>query len=115
MVICYTYIPQKGSTTFSDEPVDTHMNYLHIFYINMLDDENKLLLNALDKTSYRKIAKECTTGKTLEMIYQGLIIKRSRKLSLYLLERIIDPKTKSIRWKYGSIEFFSLIKFLLGC
>jgi|TARA_B100001939_G_scaffold276066_1_gene244258 hypothetical protein len=50
-------LTKKGSTTFSDEPVDTLMNYLHIFYINMLDDENKLLLNALDKTSYRKIAK----------------------------------------------------------
>jgi len=50
-------LTEKGSTTFSDENLDTLMNYLHIFYINMLDDENKLLLNALDKTSYRKIAK----------------------------------------------------------
>jgi len=47
----------KGETEFKDEVVETLINFLHIFYVNMVDDENKLLLNALDKTTYRKIAK----------------------------------------------------------
>lgn len=47
----------KGETEFKDEVVETLINFLHIFYVNMVDDENKLLLNALDTTTYRKIAK----------------------------------------------------------
>jgi len=47
----------KGETEFKDEVVETLINFLHIFYINMVDDENKLLLNAIDTTTYRKIAK----------------------------------------------------------
>ena len=47
----------KGETEFKDEVVETLVNFLHIFYINMVDDENKLLLNAIDTTTYRKIAK----------------------------------------------------------
>jgi len=47
----------KGETEFKDEVVETLINFLHIFYVNMVDDENKLLLNAIDTTTYRKIAK----------------------------------------------------------
>jgi len=47
----------KGETEFKDEVVETLINFLHIFYINMVDDENKLLMNAIDTTTYRKIAK----------------------------------------------------------
>ena len=47
----------RGETEFKDETVETLINFLHIFYVNMVDDENKLLLNALDKNTYRKIAK----------------------------------------------------------
>jgi hypothetical protein len=47
----------KGETEFKDETVETLINFLHIFYVNMVNDENKLLLNALDKNTYRKVAK----------------------------------------------------------
>ena len=47
----------KGETEFKDEVAETLINFLHIFYVNMVDDENKLLLNALDKHTYRKAAK----------------------------------------------------------
>ena len=47
----------KGETEFKDEVVETLINFLHIFYVNMVDDENKLLMNAIDTTTYRKIAK----------------------------------------------------------
>lgn len=47
----------RGETEFKDETVETLINFLHIFYVNMVNDENKLLLNALDKNTYRKIAK----------------------------------------------------------
>jgi hypothetical protein len=47
----------RGETEFKDETVETLINFLHIFYVNMVNDENKLLLNALDKTTYRKVAK----------------------------------------------------------
>jgi len=47
----------KGETEFKDEVVETLINFLHIFYINMVDDENKLLMNAIDTTTYRKVAK----------------------------------------------------------
>lgn len=47
----------KGETEFKDEVVETLINFLHIFYINMVDDENKLLMNAIDTSTYRKIAK----------------------------------------------------------
>ena len=46
------------------------------------------------------------------MIYQGIDYKKKQKVKFVIPtdERIIDPKTKSIRWKYGSIEFFSTDK-----
>ena len=47
----------RGETEFKDETVETLINFLHIFYVNMVNDENKLLMNALDKTTYRKVAK----------------------------------------------------------
>ena len=47
----------KGETEFKDEVVETLINFLHIFYVNMIDDENKLLQSALDKHNYRKVAK----------------------------------------------------------
>ena len=47
----------RGETEFKDETVETLINFLHIFYVNMVNDENKLLLNALDTNTYRKIAK----------------------------------------------------------
>jgi len=50
-------ITHKGAATFLDEGVETLINFLHVFYVNMQDDENRLLQQALDKTSYRKIAK----------------------------------------------------------
>jgi len=48
----------KGETEFKDEIVETLLNFLHIFYINMKDDEDKLLQSALDKNNYRKVAKK---------------------------------------------------------
>ena len=47
-----------GSATILDETVETLMNFLHIFYINLVDDENKLLNLAINKTEYRKAAKK---------------------------------------------------------
>ena len=46
-----------GTATILDETVETLMNFLHIFYVNLVDDENKLLNSALDKHTYRKAAK----------------------------------------------------------
>jgi len=46
-----------GSATILDETVETLINFLHIFYINLVDDENKLLNSAIDKHTYRKAAK----------------------------------------------------------
>ena len=46
-----------GSATILDETVETLVNFLHIFYINLVDDENKLLNSAIDKHTYRKTAK----------------------------------------------------------
>ena len=47
-----------GKTEFIDETVETLINFLHIFYINLKDDEDKLLQSALDKNNYRKVAKK---------------------------------------------------------
>ena len=33
----------RGETEFKDETVETLINFLHIFYVNMVNDENKLL------------------------------------------------------------------------
>tara|TARA_R100001509_G_scaffold5810_1_gene3492 strand:+ start:3558 stop:3773 length:216 start_codon:yes stop_codon:yes gene_type:complete len=46
------------------------------------------------------------------MKYQGIEYKKHQKVKFVIPtdERIIDPKTKSIRWKYGTIEFFSTDK-----
>ena len=46
-----------GTATILDETVETLMNFLHIFYVNLVDDENKLLNSALDKHTSRKAAK----------------------------------------------------------
>ena len=46
-----------GNATILDETVETLVNFLHIFYINLVDDENKLLNSAIDKHTYRKAAK----------------------------------------------------------
>lgn len=50
-------LTNRGSTTFHDEDVETLVNFLHLFYVNMQHDEDKLLQDALDRTTYRKIAK----------------------------------------------------------
>ena len=49
---------ELGSATILDETVETLMNFLHIFYVNLVDDENKLLNSALNKTEYRRAAKK---------------------------------------------------------
>jgi len=46
-----------GKTVFIDETVETLINFLHIFYINMKSDEDTILKNALDPNTYRKAAK----------------------------------------------------------
>ena len=46
-----------GTATILDETLETLMNFLHIFYVNLVDDENKLLNLALNKHTYRKAAK----------------------------------------------------------
>jgi hypothetical protein len=46
-----------GTATILDETVETLINFLHIFYVNLVDDENKLLNSALDKSKYRRAAK----------------------------------------------------------
>ena len=48
---------ELGTATILDETVETLVNFLHIFYVNLVDDENKLLNSALDKHTYRKAAK----------------------------------------------------------
>jgi hypothetical protein len=49
---------ELGSATVIDETVETIINFLHIFYTNLKDDENKLLREALDPHNYRKAAKK---------------------------------------------------------
>ena len=49
---------EKGEVEFKDESAATVVDYLNIFYINMVSDENRLLMSALDTTTYRKIAKK---------------------------------------------------------
>ena len=46
------------------------------------------------------------------MNYQGIEYKKHQKVKFVIPTdiRIIDPQTNSIRWKYGSIEFFSTNK-----
>jgi len=48
----------KGTASLNDQPVDTLINFLHIFYKNMLHDENMILKEALDSHNYRKVAKK---------------------------------------------------------
>tara|TARA_R100001163_G_scaffold64198_1_gene57866 strand:+ start:5058 stop:5486 length:429 start_codon:yes stop_codon:yes gene_type:complete len=48
---------ELGSATILDETVETLVNFLNIFYVNLVDDENKLLNSALNKNTYRKTAK----------------------------------------------------------
>ena len=48
---------EKGEVEFRDETADTVVDYLNIFYVNMVIDENRLLMSALDTSTYRKIAK----------------------------------------------------------
>ena len=51
-------ITELGSATVIDESVETIYNFLHIFYSNLKDDEDKLLKEALDPNNYRKAAKK---------------------------------------------------------
>ena len=48
----------KGTASLNDQPVDTLINFLHIFYTNMQHDEDLLLKSALNQTTYRKAAKK---------------------------------------------------------
>jgi hypothetical protein len=48
----------KGTASLNDQPVDTLINFLHIFYTNMQHDEDKLLQSAIDKHTYRSYAKK---------------------------------------------------------
>ena len=48
----------KGTASLNDQPVDTLINFLHIFYTNMQHDENMILKSALDSHNYRKVAKK---------------------------------------------------------
>jgi hypothetical protein len=48
----------KGTASLNDQPVDTLINFLHIFYTNMQHDENMILKEALDSHNYRKVAKK---------------------------------------------------------
>lgn len=49
---------ELGIVNVKEESAQTLKNFLHVFYINMLDDENTLLQNAIDQHSYRKVAKK---------------------------------------------------------
>ena len=48
----------KGTASLNDQPVDTLINFLHIFYTNMQHDEDMILKEALDSHNYRKVAKK---------------------------------------------------------
>ena len=48
----------KGTASLNDQPVDTLINFLHIFYTNMQHDEDILLKEALNQQTYRKAAKK---------------------------------------------------------
>jgi len=48
----------KGTASLNDQPVNTLINFLHIFYTNMQHDENMILKEALDSHNYRKVAKK---------------------------------------------------------
>jgi len=48
----------KGTSSLNDQSVDTLINFLHIFYTNMQHDEDILLKEALNQTTYRKAAKK---------------------------------------------------------
>ena len=43
------------------------------------------------------------------MIYQGIKYKKHQKVKFVIPSdyRIIDPQTKRILWKYGTIQFFA--------
>ena len=43
------------------------------------------------------------------MIYQGIEYKKHQKVKFVIPSdyRIIDPQTKRILWKYGTIQFFA--------
>lgn len=53
-----TTVTIKGLVQFQNESVDTLINYLHLFYVNMKDDEDKLLSQLVDPYTYRKAAKK---------------------------------------------------------
>ena len=52
-----TTVTIKGLVQFQNESVDTLINYLHLFYVNMKDDEDKLLSQVVDPYIYRKARK----------------------------------------------------------
>jgi len=45
----------------------------------------------------------------MEMTYQGIEYKKHQKVKFVIPtdNRIIDPQTKRILWKYGTIKFFA--------
>jgi len=51
-------ITHKGLVEFQKESAETLINYLNIIYINMVDDEDKLLSRVVDPYLYRKTAKK---------------------------------------------------------
>jgi len=55
------------------------------------------------------LLKECITGKTLGMIYQNIEYKKNQKVKFVIPTdlRIIEPQTKKILWKYGTIQLFA--------
>ena len=52
-----TTTTELGTVTVKEESSQTLTNFLHIFYINLKHDEDKLLQSALDQHTYRKAAK----------------------------------------------------------
>ena len=50
-------VTYKGMVQFQKEQAETLINYLHLIYVNMVDDEDKLLSRGLDQYKYRKAAK----------------------------------------------------------
>jgi len=43
------------------------------------------------------------------MIYQGITYKKHQRVKFVIPtdERIIDPQTEQVIWRYGTIQFFS--------
>ena len=50
-------VTHKGLVEFQKETAETLINYLHLIYVNMVDDEEKILSRGIDQYKYRKAAK----------------------------------------------------------